>query len=123
MVSLEAGCALLTLRFLPPYTEDDGRDYLAALERIGAWEAPFALLALFGGGGKLSPAAEREQALWFKATRSRILERCYAMAIVRPDASKKMEETFRKLWPIPIAVFETETAGRDFLSRHRPASQ
>lgn len=122
MVSLEIGCALLTLRFLPPYSENDGRDYLAALERIGAREAPFALLALFGGGGKLSAAEERDQALWFKATRSRISERCYAMAIVRPDVSKKMEGTFRKLWPMPIAVFETEAAGRDFLSRYLPAS-
>lgn len=123
MVSLEAGCMLLTLRFLPPYTENDGRDYLAALAQIGAREAPFALLALFGGAGKLSPTAEREQALWFKATRERISRRCCAMAIVRPDGNKKMEETFRKLWPIPIAVFEAEAAGRDFLSRYMPDSR
>jgi hypothetical protein len=123
MVSLEVGYALLTLRFLPPYTEADEQDYLAALQRIGAHEAPFALLALFGGGGKLSPAAEREQALWFKTTRSRISERCFAMAIVRPDAGTKMEDIFRKLWPMPIAMFESESAGRDFLSRYMPVSQ
>lgn len=123
MVSLDIGSTLLTLRFLPPYMEADEQDYLAALVRIGDREAQFALLTLFGSGGKLSAAAEREQALWFKSTRSRISARCCAIAIVRPDASKRMEETFRKLWPMPLAVFENEATARDFLSNYIPDLQ
>lgn len=122
MVSLEVGHSLLTLRFLPPYREADEADYLDALAGIGKREAPFTLLTLFGGGGKLSAAAEREQALWFKATRHRLSERCLAVAIVRPDATRKMEETFQKLWSMPTKVFHDERAARNFLSSYAPVA-
>ncbi|MDO8981440.1 MAG: hypothetical protein Q7V17_19655 [Afipia sp.] len=122
MVSLEVGQLLLTLRFLPPYTDADEHDYLAALAGIGSREPPFMLLTLFGGGGRLSVAGERAQALWFKATRSRLSERCLAIAIVRPDATRKMEETFQKLWSMPTRVFQDERAARDFLSSYAPAA-
>ncbi len=121
MVSLEAEKFLLTLRFLPPYSDEDERDYLAALEKIGEREDPFMLLTLFGGGGRLSAAGERAQALWFKATRKHLSERCLAIAIVRPDASKKMEETFQKLWSMPTRVFQDEAAAYGFLSSYAPA--
>ena len=59
MVELEAeGGDLLTLRFGPPYAPEDEDAYLGALEAIGARAAPFALLAVFGGRGRLSPAGE-----------------------------------------------------------------
>jgi hypothetical protein len=119
MVDLEIDGSLLTLRFLPPYAESDERDYLAALARVGEHDAPFELLTVFGGGGKLSVAGEREQALWFKATRGHISARCRAVAIVRPGANKKMEETFRKLWPMPLVALEDEIAARAFLAEHR----
>lgn len=122
MVSLEVGHTLLTLSFLPPYGEADEDDYLAALGDIGNREAPFTLLTLFGGGGRLSAGAERRQALWFKATRNRLSERCRAVAIVRPDASRKMEEMFQKLWSMPTKVFQDERAARDFLSCYAPAA-
>lgn len=122
MVSLTIEERLLTLRFLAPYGDDDERDYLAALDTIGEREAPFALLTMFGGGRKLSQAGERAQALWFKATRRQISERCFAVAIVRPDANKTMETTFRKLWPMPLAVFQAEEDARRFLSSNTPSS-
>ena len=118
MVDLDITDTLLTLRFLPPYADTDERDYLDALVRIGEHPAPFELLTLFGGGGKLSAAAEREQALWFKATRERIAKTCRAVAIVRPGANRKMEETFQKLWSMPLVAMEDEAAARAFLARH-----
>jgi hypothetical protein len=119
MVDLEIAGSLLTLRFLPPYTDTDERDYLAALVRIGEHAEPFELLTIFGGGGKLSVAGEREQALWFKATRGHISAHCRAAAIVRPGANTKMEETFRKLWPMPLIAREDESIARAFLAEHR----
>ncbi|WP_441240563.1 hypothetical protein [Tardiphaga sp. 768_D3_N2_1] len=119
MVDLEIAGSLLTLRFLPPYDDTDERDYLAALVRIGEHAEPFELLTIFGGGGKLSVAGEREQALWFKATRGHISAHCRAAAIVRPGANTKMEETFRKLWPMPLIAREDETIARAFLAEHR----
>lgn len=119
MVDLDIAGSLLTLRFLPPYTETDERNYLAALVRIGQHDRPFELLTIFGGGGKLSAAGEREQALWFKATRGHISVHCRAAAIVRPGANKKMEEIFRKLWPMPLVALEDETTARAFLAEHR----
>lgn len=122
MVSLEVGKLLLTLRFLPPYGDDDEHDYLAALSGIGDRRDPFVLLTLFGGGGRLSAAGERKQALWFKATRQHLSERCLAVAIVRPDASRRMEETFQKLWSMPTRVFHDEDTARCFLSSYAPAA-
>ena len=119
MVSLDFGPdAIVTLRYLPPYSEADERAYLDALHRIGAREEPFALLTVFGGGRALSQAGEREQALWFKATKAHVSRTCRACAIVRPDASEKTAETFRKLWPFPIAAERDESAGRAFLVAH-----
>jgi hypothetical protein len=122
MVRLEAEAAgVLTLRFGPPYSADDEGAYLAALAAIGEHEAPFALLAVFGGRGRLSPAGERGQALWFKATRDRLGERCRALAIVRPGDPGRSAEVFGRLWPFPVAVVETEAEGRAFLLAHRQA--
>ena len=122
MVDLNITGTLLTLRFLPPYTDADERDYLDALVVIGEHPTPFELLTLFGGSGKLSAAAEREQALWFKATRDKIAARCRAVAIVVPGASRKMEDTFRKLWPMPLVALEDENEARAFLAQHAQAA-
>jgi cytosine/adenosine deaminase-related metal-dependent hydrolase len=120
MVSLETGTgSIVTLRYLPPYQATDERAYLDALAEIGRREAPFLLLTIFGGGGKLSREGEREQALWFKATRARFGRLCGACAIVRPGANERMAETFRKLWPFPISLEPNEAAGRAFLLRHK----
>jgi hypothetical protein len=118
MVELDRQGMLLTLRYLPPYVADDERAYLDALVEIGRSEEPFALLAVFAGGGKLSQAGEREQALWFKATRESFSASCRAVAMVRPGATEKMLETFRRLWPMPMTVTANERDARHFLSRH-----
>ncbi len=120
MVSLDIGAdAIVTLRYMPPYVEEDERAYLNALAEIGRLDAPFALLTVFGGGRALSQAGEREQALWFKATRAHVGRLCRACAIVRPDASEKTAETFRRLWPFPIIAERDENDGRAFLLRHQ----
>jgi hypothetical protein len=120
MVSLESdGDTIVTLRFVPPYEAGDERAYLEALAELGRREEPFLLLTVFGGGGKLSQAGEREQALWFKATRARFGRLCGACAIVRPGATEQMAETFRKLWPFPISLEADEPAARAFLLRHK----
>ncbi|WP_449255312.1 hypothetical protein [Bosea sp. (in: a-proteobacteria)] len=119
MVSLEIDAdAVVTLRFMPPYRPEDERAYLDALHQIGQREEPYTLLTVFGGGRALSQAGEREQALWFKATRSRVSHACRACAIVRPDASEKTAETFRRLWPFPIVAEREEETGRAFLLRY-----
>jgi hypothetical protein len=123
MVSLDIDAeAVVTLRFLPPYQPQDERAYLDALEAIGAREAPYTLLTVFGGGRALSQAGEREQALWFKRTRERVSRACRACAIVRPDASETTAEVFRRLWPFPIVAEREEAAGRAFLLGHYQAS-
>lgn len=122
MVDLDITDTLLTLRFLAPYGDTDERDYLDALVRIGEHPAPFELLTLFGGGGKLSAAGEREQALWFKRTRQRLTQTCRAVAIVRPGANMKMQETFQKLWSMPLVAMEDEAAARAFLSQYARAA-
>ena len=109
--------ALVTLRFQHPYAPDDERAYLDALQSIGHIEEPFVLLTIFGGGPGLSQAGEREQALWFKATRARLDARCRAMAIVRPGASDTMAAVFRKLWSFPIIATEDEAEGRAFIAK------
>ncbi|TDH60811.1 hypothetical protein E2C06_20150 [Dankookia rubra] len=121
MVHLEAEPAgILTLRFGPPYAEDDEPAYLAALKAIGVREQPFVLLAIFGGRGRLSPAGERAQALWFKATRRQLEQRCRALAIVRPGDPGGSAAVFSRLWAFPVAVQETEADGRSFLAGHLP---
>lgn len=123
MVSLDIDDdSIVTLRFLPPYRDEDERAYLDALAEIGRQERPFALLTVFGGGRGLSQAGEREQALWFKATRAQVGRLCRACAIVRPDASEKTAETFRKLWPFPIIADRNEAVGRAFLLRQLAAT-
>ncbi|MFC7477783.1 hypothetical protein ACFQS7_25760 [Dankookia sp. GCM10030260] len=121
MVQLEAEPAgILTLRFGPPYAADDEPAYLAALEAIGGHERPFALLAIFGGRGRLSPAGERAQALWFKATRHQLDRRCRALAIVRPGDPGGSASVFGRLWAFPVGVCETEAEGRAFLAGQLP---
>jgi hypothetical protein len=116
MVRLEAEPdGILALRFGPPYGPDDEGAYLAALADVGRRAEPFALLAVFGGRGRLSPEGERSQALWFKATRAAMEARCRALAIVRPGDPGRSAEVFGRLWSFPVAVAETEAEGRAFL--------
>lgn len=122
MVRLEAEPGgVLTLRFGPPYAPEDEGAYLEALAAIGAHPAPFALLAVFGGRGRLSPAGERSQALWFKRTRAGLEARCRALAIVRPGDPGGSAEVFGRLWSFPVTVASAEAEGRAFLSAHWPA--
>ena len=122
MVKFDRQGALLTLRYLPPYEARDERAYLDALIAIGRNETAFALLAIFAGGGGLSQAGEREQALWFKTAREGVELRCRALAIVRPDASPRMIETFQRLWSMPLTATSDEQAARNFLTRHMEAA-
>jgi len=118
MILFEQRGALVTLRFEPPYAPDDERGYLAALDRIGDCPPGFALLAVLGGGARLSREGERAQALWFKATRARVNSNCRAIAMVRPGASGRMTEIFGRLWNVPLAAFTDEQSARDFLAQH-----
>lgn len=116
MVRLETGAGgVVTLGFHLPYAAGDERDYLAALDRIGRWPHPFALLAVLGHGEHLSAAGERAQALWFKATREAMNRQCRALAIVRAEAGPRMADVFGRLWSFPVLVTADEAAGRKFL--------
>lgn len=118
MVRLDDEGDILVLRFLQPYAAEDETAYLAALGSVGRTDRRFALLAIFGGDGKLSPAGERAQALWFKATRARFAQHCFAIAMVRPGATPRMAEPFRKLWSMPLTVVDDEPTARRFLETH-----
>lgn len=121
MVRLEASPGgIVTLGYHPPHGADDEARYLAALDRIGAWPQAFALLAVLGHGGHLSPTGERAQALWFKATRQAMNRQCRALAIVRQAAGPRMAEVFGRLWSFPILVTPDEGAARRFLGGHLP---
>lgn len=106
---------LLVLRLLPPYADSDEAGYLKALRSIGERAEPFVLMTVFAGGGALSREGEREQALWYKATRARMNRTCRALAIVRPGASEATVGPFRRLWSFPIIATEDEGAARAFL--------
>jgi hypothetical protein len=110
--------SLLVLRFHQPYGEGDEAAYLAGLDAIAAHEGPFRLMTVFGGGPALSRAGERAQALWFKATRTRIDGLCRACAIVRPNAGEEMAQVFRRLWSFPLIATPDEAEARAFLARH-----
>lgn len=123
MVSLEIDAdGIVTLRFAPPYADNDERAYLDALAELGRRQEPFLLLTVFGGGRKLSKAGEREQAIWFKRTRAQFGTLCDACAIVRPGATEAMADVFRRLWPFPISLETGEAAARAFLLKHRRAA-
>jgi hypothetical protein len=119
MVSLEeASDGIVTLRFTPPLHDGDERAYLDALKAVGAIARPFALLTVFGGGRALSQAGEREQALWFKATKASMNRFCRGLAIVRPGATQAMADTFQKLWAFPVSLQPDEAAARQVLAGH-----
>lgn len=116
MVRLDAEAGgMVILGFHPPHAAGDEADYLAALDRIGRWPHPFALLAVLGHGEHLSAAGERSQALWFKATREAMNRQCRALAIVRAGAGPRMAEVFGRLWSFPILVTADAAAARGFL--------
>ncbi|MBP0446321.1 hypothetical protein J8J14_16225 [Roseomonas sp. SSH11] len=119
----EAPDGVVTLRFGPPDAPDDEVDYFRALDRIAQWPVPFALITVFAARGKLSPEADRNQALWFKATRARLNETCRALAIVRPGDPARSAQVFGKLWSFPVAVFEDEAEAQAFLAPHVPGRQ
>jgi len=116
MVDLEINPnGLVTLRYHMPYVDEDERSYLDSLHRIGRIEEPFVLLCMFGDGRGLSPAGEREQALWFKANRARMKERCRAIAIVRDKVTPQSVEVFRKLFEVPLIGARDEREAKHFL--------
>ncbi len=116
MVDLEMNPnGLVTLRYHMPYVDEDERSYLDSLHHIGRIEEPFVLLCMFGDGRSLSPAGEREQALWFKANRATMRERCKAIAIVRDKVTPQSVEVFRKLFEVPLIGARDEREAKHFL--------
>ena len=112
MVALEETGDLVVLRYLGPPEPGDETAYLDALEQVGVRSAPFALILIFGGIGKLSAAAERAQALWFKRTRADLDRRCRGLVIVRPGFEEASADLFRRLWSFPITIAPDEAAAR-----------
>ena len=112
-----AAPGLVTLAFRPPLQDGDEAAYLAGLARIGALPSRFALLVVLGAGMHLSPAGERAQALWFKASRQHIDQACVAMAVVRPVVTPKMVATFSRLWSMPVHFTTDEAAALAWLRR------
>ena len=106
---------LVTLRYHMPYVDEDERAYLDSLHRIAGIEEPYVLLCMFGDGRSLSPAGEREQALWFKTNRTTMRERCKAIAIVRDKVTPQSVEVFRKLFEMPVIGARDEREAKHFL--------
>ncbi|HWK95964.1 MAG TPA: hypothetical protein VNR39_11115 [Pseudolabrys sp.] len=123
MVRLEIADGLVTLRFHQPYEAGDEPAYLAALEEVALVQGPFVLLTIFGGGPALSQGGDKAQALWFKRTRATMDERCRALAMVRPGATKEMAHMFQKLWRFPVMATADEGEARRFLAAHSPAER
>ncbi|GJD57330.1 hypothetical protein [Methylobacterium dankookense] len=118
MVALEETDDLVVLRYLAPAEPGDETAYLDALERVGARPAPFALILVLGGVGKLSAASERAQALWFKRTRADLDRRCRGLVIVRPGFEEAGADVFRRLWAFPIRIAADEAAARAAVREH-----
>lgn len=110
MISLTiSGDGLVHLRLCPPHADTDERDYLDALDRIGALQEPYAMVVDIAGHAHMTREGELRQAAWAKATRSHVAKTCRALALVRETPNPRSQQSFARLWSIPVHV----TADRD----------
>jgi hypothetical protein len=119
MVSFEMHeSGIIDLRLYPPHAETDEADYLAALDRIGRLDGPYAIVVDIAGGSHLSREGEIRQAAWAKATRQRISTSCLALALVRENPNPRSRQSFERLWSIPVHVTRDREEARQFVARH-----
>lgn len=125
MVRLDMeGDGIVHLRLCPPHTESDETEYFRALETIGALSAPYAMVVDISGHSHLSRDGEIRQAAWAKATRSQISRCCRALALVREQPNPRSQQSFARLWKIPVHVtsdpVEAMAFAKTHLSQERP---
>lgn len=101
-----------------PGSGNDGARYLAALEEIGAIDAPYVLLVSLEQRLELTAGQKKAQNLWYKATRNRVNAWCRACAILRADADGARQEAFGKLFAFPLLVTKDSREAEAFLSAH-----
>lgn len=109
---------IVDLRLHPPHAETDEADYLAALDRIGDLDGPYAIVVDIAGNTHLSREGEIRQAAWAKATRERISTSCRALALVRENPNPRSRQSFERLWAIPVHVTSDREEARRFAARH-----
>ncbi|MCA1334550.1 hypothetical protein [Pseudooceanicola marinus] len=109
------GLALMHLAFRPPRVDEDAARYLAALERIGAQEAPFLLLLDLAGAGMAPPELRRQEARWLKKNRDGLRARLCAAAVVMSRPTPRAEQSFARLFDAPVLLSDSRAAALSFL--------
>lgn len=110
MIDLKiGGDGIVHLRLCPPTLDQDEQDYLDALDRIAEVKEPYVMVVDLREPGHLSREGELRQAAWAKATRAHIASTCRALALVREKPSARSQQSFARLWSIPVHV----TSDRD----------
>lgn len=116
------GDGIVHLHLCPPYAETDEESYLAALDRIGEIERPYAMVVDISGHVHLSREGELRQAAWAKRTRMQISTHCRAVALVRETPNPRSQQSFARLWNIPVHVTSDGEEAMRFATDHLDAS-
>ncbi|KQV12245.1 hypothetical protein ASC97_13890 [Rhizobium sp. Root1203] len=105
----ETGDGLVHLLLCPPHADTDEADYFRALGLIGMLDKPYAMVVDIAGHSHLSREGEIRQAAWAKETRAQVSRFCQALALVREHPNPRSQQSFARLWSIPVHV----TSDRD----------
>jgi hypothetical protein len=114
----QTGDGLVHLHLCPPHAQTDEADYFRALERIGMLDEPYAMVVDISGHSHLSRDGEIRQAAWAKATRAQVSRFCRALALVREQPNLRSQQSFARLWSIPVHVTSDRDEAIEFAHSH-----
>ncbi|MDO9417771.1 hypothetical protein [Pararhizobium sp.] len=124
MISLTIrGDGLVHLHLCLPHQDADEDEYLDALDRIGAIETPFVMVVDISGHRHLSRDGEIRQSAWAKRTRAHISGTCRALALVREKPNPRSQQSFARLWSIPVHVTNDSEDAFAFALAHLTAGK
>ncbi|WP_426232593.1 hypothetical protein [Pararhizobium sp. DWP3-4] len=119
MVRLDMeGDGIVHLHLGPPHAESDEAAYFAALETIGALTGAYVMVVDISGHFHLSRDGEIRQAQWAKATRAQVSSCCRALALVRDKPNPRSQQSFARLWQIPVHVTSDLGEAMEFARTH-----